>query len=292
MIAVIVPERVPWEASVRETLGPHRVFRLPPSGRVLSRLPAARRIRARLLLRRTIGPMAAAWLPRGVEVVLAPSLCAAEVFAVARRRGIRTVLLEDLPDLAGLHADLEAAARRHPDQPFLHNARASARVVARQAFERTLADELRVQGRFAAQRGGGEALVPPTRPRPWTYPRTGHFGLAGPAMTRTGALEALAVLERFPDHRLRIRAIDATPRQIVAHPRVVRGEGPVDVVLAPAWVESWPAAVRRASSAGIPVVGTRRALGWEPGVEHEPGDVDGLARAIRTATTRADASVA
>lgn len=276
MIALILPEPVPWEGALRAELGPHRVFRVPLAGRGLGRLSVARRIRARLTLRQTVGRLAARWLPRNAHTVLAPSLAAEEVFAVARRRGIRTVLLEDLPDLAGLHHDLDAAAQRHPDQAFLRNARAPTSVLLRQSRERALADALRVQSRYAADLRGGTPLVHPEPAAPTRRTQHDAFGLAGPAMTRAGVFEALALLDQFPDHRLRLRPIDATPAEVLRHPRVSTQPGPVDVWLAPSWVEAWPAEVRQASRDGVPVVGTARALGWVDGWTHAPGDTDGL----------------
>ncbi|MFK7930550.1 MAG: hypothetical protein AB8H79_20350 [Myxococcota bacterium] len=280
MIALILPEKVPWESSIRATLGPHRVFRAPSVGRALGRLSARRRIQARLSVRRAVGRLAAQWLPTDTTLVMAPSLCGAEVFAKARRRGVETLLLEDLPDLAELHADLDAAAAQHPHEGFLNNTRASLRRVRRQQAERRLADSLRVQGEHAARRAGGTPLIAPEAPGSIRRTQTGFFGLAGPAMARTGALEALSLLDEFPDHKLRIRALPVTPPAVLQHPRVVTQPGPVDVWLAPSWVESWPAEVRAAARAGVPIVGTQRALGWETGSVHAPGDVHGLCAAV------------
>ncbi|MCA9572319.1 MAG: hypothetical protein KC656_30980, partial [Myxococcales bacterium] len=191
------------------------------------------------------------------------------------------VLVEDLVDLAGLHADLDTAAGRHPE-PFLRNYRAPERWVDRQQDERGLATSLRVQGRFAQDRRGGEPLFPAgVRGAVRPLPSRLHARLAGPAMGRTGLYEALAALEALPEMTLGIRPLPETPASVLAHPRVFTDDRPHDVVLAPSWVEAYPPEVRQAGLSGVPVVGTRRAMGWVDGREHAPGDVVALVAALR-----------
>ena len=59
----------------------------------------------------------------------------------------------------------------------------------------------------------------------------------------------------------------------------------IDVVLAPAWCEVYPAEVNRAIAARVPLVATRRAAGFArlPGAELEPGDAGALAAAVEIA---------
>jgi len=287
---LVLPEPVPWASLVRAELqseGQVRVVSPPAPTRLTDRLPAAQRIRARLAWRRAVDRLACRQVTAELDRVVAPSLAAARTFARAHELGVRTELIEDLPDLADLHAHLDAAAHVHPDRPFLRNHRASRQRVVRQGAERVLADRVRVQGRFAAERVARLAphatvdplfppvQVPAPRPRPLRIVR-----LAGPAMTRTGLVEALGAVERMPGLALQIRPIDATPRALLRHPRVRTDRAPADGVLAPAWVECWPVEVRQAAREGLPVLGTRRALGFVSGIEVAPGSVHDLVTAL------------
>lgn len=247
--------------------------------------------RARFTLRRTLGQVCAQLLPAGVETVVAPALCAREVFAVARARGARCVLVEDLPALRALHADLDEAFAHYPAEAFLRNHRASAEDVARQEAERLLADEVWVRSEFARERllvAGHPAdaireLHPLTEPERHlrgvpTKPRR-HGGrarhshhvamLAGPAAARSGLREALAALDARPEWTLWVRPSEGTDLARLEHPRVKRitaeqqrGMHGVDVVLAPAWCESHPPELPRAVARGIPVIATDRAAGF------------------------------
>ena len=71
---------------------------------------ADRLIRGRMLSRAAVDALAARLLPEGVTAVVAPSFSARRTFAEAARRGARRLLVEDLPALRQLHADLDGAA--------------------------------------------------------------------------------------------------------------------------------------------------------------------------------------
>ncbi|MDC0711520.1 glycosyltransferase [Stigmatella sp. ncwal1] len=265
-----------------------RVWGLPgwwavEAGLRLGARSAAASFRARFALRRRVAQATAALLPEGVETVVAPSLCARELFAAARRQGARCVLIEDLPFLRALHADLDEAAFRHPEESFLRNHRASAEDVARQEAERVLADECWVRSAFSRERllrdghaserirdlhlpavavSRGEAAQKEAEASPVAL-------LAGPALARGGLREALAALEARPGWHLWVRPTEGTDVAVLKHPRVQRVTEQVqrtlrgvDVVLAPSWCESHPSEVATAMAWGIPVIATDRASGF------------------------------
>lgn len=72
------------------------------------------------------------------------------------------------------------------------------------------------------------------------------------------------------------------PAHLLDHPQVLAGRGfdGVAVVVAPSWVECYPAEVTRAHQMGLPVVATARAAGFTPVLEVRPGDAEGLERAL------------
>jgi hypothetical protein len=245
--------------------------------------------RARFAVRRAVARLAATLLPEGVTTVVAPSLGAREVFAAARARGVRCVLVEDLPSLRALHADLDAAFARHPEESFLRNHRASARDVARQEAERLLADDIWVRGEFAREQllSAGldterihellptEAETARRRGAARHGARTSHAHrvalLAGPALARMGVREAVAALDARPEWSLWVRTTEDSDLLHLEHPRVrpvtaqvQQGLAGVDVVLAPAWCESHPPELARAVARGIPVIATDRAAGFLP----------------------------
>ena len=261
----------------------------------LSARSAAATFRARFALRRRVG-QAAALLPWASNTVLAPSLAAREVFARARARGARCVLVEDLPSLRELHADLDAAAAMHPEEDFLRNHRASAADVARQEAERVLADEVWVRSPLARARlleaGHAptsvhllpQASVPP--PCASAPPPSRVALLAGPALARSGMREALAALDALPGWRLRLRPVDVTPQDVLRHPRVQvatsrQALDGVAVVLAPAWCESHPEELLHAVGRGIPIIATDRATGAHEVHRVPRGDVEALVEQLR-----------
>ncbi|WP_224244144.1 hypothetical protein [Hyalangium gracile] len=285
--------RTAWKRRTLPVPEGFRVWGLPgwaavEAGMRLAAPSTAATFRARFALRRRVAQAVATLLPRSVETVLAPSLCAREVFALARSRGARCVLVEDLPTLRALHADLDEAASRHPEEAFLRNHRASAEDVARQEAERVLADELWVRGEFCRERlmaaGHAPELIrelPPlqedagtTRPPPRgsLEPHTLQVALlAGPALARGGLREALAAIEARPQWSLWVRPAEGTDPKHLHHPRVRRVTAEVqrtlhgvDVVLAPSWCESHPPELARAVARGIPVIATDRSSGFLP----------------------------
>ncbi|AKQ64981.1 hypothetical protein A176_001893 [Myxococcus hansupus] len=290
----------------------YRVWGLPGWGamevglRVVARSTAAT-FQARFSLRRRWAQSAAALLPVSVETVLAPTLGAREVFAAARRRGARCVLVEDLPSLRALHEDLDAAAVKHPEEAFLRNHRASAEDVARQEVERVLADEIWVRSELAFERlkWAGHAPeklrrlhFPPDRESTQVAQLRRHPGphvalLAGPALARCGVREALAVLDARPQWTLWLRPAEGTDPLHLNHPRVrtvtaevQRTLQRVDVVLAPAWCESHVSELAHAHSRGIPVIATDRAAGFEPCRTIPRGDVPALIAELDALTER------
>jgi hypothetical protein len=253
----------------------------------------AESLAARFALRRRLGQVMAALLPRSIETVVAPSLAAREVFGEARRRGARCVLVEDLPNLRRLHADLDEAAARHPDDRFLSNHRASASDVSRQEAERVLANEIWVRSARAIQwlesdghpRDRLRALGAPIEIAPSIVRTNRSDGervalLAGPALTRSGLGEALAAIEDRPQWRLWVRPTEGTPAELLrGHPRLERVsaaslqtlEG-VDAVIAPALCECHPPELAHAAQLGIPIIATDRAAGFLRVQPIPPGD--------------------
>ena len=258
----------------------------------------AKRMTARFVLRRAVDAVAARWLPREASMVYAPSCGAENVLAVAAERGQGGTLIEDVPNMRRFHADLDRAARVHPECVFLRRFRAPAAMVARQEAERVLAQRLLVRGAYARdvllELGVSEARIATLAAR--VFParhieehRARRYArdhqrvlLAGLASARGGSNEALSALARTRDKRitLLVHAGEGTePRDLLAHPNVVRASKEerdklkdVDAVLAPAWCESYPPEIARAHAMGIPVIATRHARGFTPVTrEIEPG---------------------
>jgi hypothetical protein len=275
------------------------------AGRRTNRLMAARYAK-----RRAIDGMAAWWLDNlrmDITLVVAPSLSARRTFAAASARGLRRLLVEDLPGLRELHDDLDRAARRWPDSHLLRRYRASAALVARQEAERVLADLVVVGGRFAEQQRRARGLSPERiailpragqgvglgADRQVVHDRAGpNILLAGSAAARNGVFEALEATRMIPGATLLVRAGEgAEPAALLVNPQVRlssaqerEGLSGVDLVLAPAWCECYPPEVPLAVRLGLPVVASGRAAGAvelaRGGAEVEPGDVPAIARAI------------
>jgi len=296
---LIAAEPAPWTAEVQTRSGatrfaPWTTPALAAGVRVWGQGQAARQHAARCVLRAALGQLAARQLPRHVTTVYAPSLVALPVFVQAKTLGMRCVLVEDLPNLRQLHADLAAAALAHPDAAFLHNHRAARHWLVQQEREQVLADVRLASSVWAA------GLGPPGRPTeplvvpqpgllPMPVPQRPRLLLAGPAMARLGSYEALAAAEAL-GATLLVRPIDATePTALLRHRLVqpsvaaertwLRG---VDAVVAPSWVQAHLPEVHRAVALGVPVFATDRAAGWWPEVVQVPqGDVAALVAAIR-----------
>ncbi|WP_394851084.1 hypothetical protein [Pendulispora rubella] len=269
---------------------------------------AGRRMTARFAARRGADAWAArtleATLQTGAEVT-APTCGALGTFAEARRRGLRTVLMHDLPMLRPMHADLDRAALVHPRCAFLRRYRAPASMVARQEAEYVLADVIHVRGHFAREQlmargipaARLRALPSPEGPMPTRRAGNGQnmhrvMLLAGLATARNGTMELRAALAAQPRWTAVVRAGEGLdPPDLLAHPRIrvaTRAEierlDGIDVVVAPSWCESHAPEVARAAWLGVPVVATHRAAGFidlaVAGVEIAPGDAAGLAAAL------------
>lgn len=284
----------------------HGWFAVEALARLWSRDRTDREMVARFALRRAVGELAARWLPPDCDAVIAPSLAARNTFAAAARRNVATLLVEDVPSLRALHADLDAASARHPGALFLKRFRASPTVVAEQEAERVLARHVLVRGHFSRDLlgdRGGEAVLD----LPASVGATGRVVesrdgrptrvlLAGLAAARHGTFEALDAVRGLPVELL-VRAGEGTePRDLLGHPRVrssTREEREtlvgVDVVIAPSWCESHAPEVALAAAMGVPVVATRRGAGLvdlgRAGVEVPPGDAVALAAGIERALT-------
>jgi len=242
-----------------------------------------------------LGHLVAPWLTRSrAAAVIAPCFAATPVFAAARDLGAVTVLIQDWPDLAALHADLDAAAGRHPDDPWLQRFRPPARWIAEQRSERHLADSIAVRGRFAARRIVADGVPPcrivrPAIPCPAPVPGgpRSRVLLAGRGTARAGAHEALDLLDRMPDLRLTGALGTAALPALRRHPRFTATDdvrwSQIRAVLAPAWVEAYPMAVGIAAARAVPIIATDRAAGALPADRYrrvEPGDVTGARAAL------------
>lgn len=270
---------------------------------------ADRKLAARFGLRALVDRVAARWLAsrgRNVRALFAPSCAAQHGLAVAARQGAAGFLIEDLPDIRGLHADLDAAARAHPGCAFLQRYRASRAVIVRQEAERALAGTLLVRGlhaRHERERAGHDPArvlalpeigAPDAGARERMRASVAPAGrkqvlLAGLAAARHGTMEALAAVAARPHVTLLVFPGEGMePADLLAHPQVaVAGEDQrrhlrdVDQVLAPAWCEAYLDAVAAAGAMGVPVVATQRAAGWvTPAHEIAPGDVQALGMAM------------
>jgi hypothetical protein len=275
---------------------------------------ADRTLAARLGLRTAVDWLVGRWLAsrgREVRVVIAPSCAAQHGFAAVAAQGGTGLLIEDLPDVRGLHADLDAAARAHPGCAFLRRYRAPRAVIVRQEAERALAGALIVRGHHARrerERAGRDparvlalVLAPPEPGEPGEPGEPREPGarrarvpirrvlLAGLAAARHGTVEALAAVAARPDVTLLVRPGEGMePRDLLAHPQVAvasederRHLHNIDLVLAPAWCEAYLDEVATAGARGIPVVATLRGAGWvTPAHEIAPGDVADLGAAL------------
>jgi hypothetical protein len=302
MIFVVAPERSAWLEPLRRSLGACHVFSpralhlaAGVASRAWARGAADRILALRFARRRIIGALAARALPRDATAVYAPSGAAERVFAVARARGIETVLVHDLPSIRELHEDLDEAAARFPDCRFLRRFRASRDELVRQESERALADRVLVRGAWAralvtSRCEANVERLPEDAPRlspRLESPKAPAFWLAGFAAARNGTNEALAMLDALPHATLLVRAGEGTePARLLAHPRVRAATdlGEASAVIAPAWCESYSPEIDRAAALGIPVIATERALGFARGTVIARGDASALVAAAARIT--------
>ncbi len=252
--------------------------------RVALRL-APRRIEARLALRRALALIAARQIPEDATTVIAPSLCARPVFAEAKRRGLRTVLVQDLPCLRRLHLDLDRASAAHPGSKFLKNYRAPASAIVEQEAEWVLADEVRVRGAYAAKivsaTGATVATGRPPDLEALAPKRPLKVQLAGIATPRHGIFELLKAQEAL-GFELIVRTGEGLEPYDLLHRKGVRTTGSPDVVVAPAWCEVHLPELHDAVARRIPVIATQQASAWlGPAVTRvEAGDARALVRAL------------
>jgi hypothetical protein len=291
----------------RRSIDEHRDHVLPwpgwPFGELSLRQLAGgkvpRQMEARFLNRKIIGLLATALMRKRVNVVVAPSLAAGELFVKARQLGGRTVLLEDIPDMRSLHADLDAAASVHPDAAFLRRYRAPLKWMVRQERERVLADVIVVRGPFALaerKRDHPDAIVEPwpvasaRAASGWSEgKRPNVVLLAGLASARNGSYELLQALDALPELRVLVHAGEGTePASLLRHPRVRVVDAnerarlsSVGAVVAPAWCEGHSPDVARAEALDVPVIASTRAAGFGAFVEVKPGRVNELVEALQ-----------
>lgn len=263
--------------------------------RIWAKSRAERKLRVRFALRESVDRIAALLVRRmRPTLVISPSVGARRSFAAAHSVGARRVLVEDMPDIRELHDDLDRAARAHPSCGFLNRYRASARSISRQEAERVLADEILVRGRFArelrVERGARAQIIKPLKatsaaPLPRWGQRPRRILLAGLAAARHGTVEALAAVDRLPGVMLVVRPGEGMePADLLSRANVVADDGKgADVVIAPAWCESYPTEVARAAAAGIPIIATSRAAGFVDVTEVPVGDTRALSSALAAA---------
>lgn len=268
---------------------------------VLKRAGSARALGWKLRQRVMVGAWAAALIRRGrFDQIVAPSLAALKPFAAAPRA--ERVLLEDLPGLRQLHADLDAAVAALPHCAFLQNFRAKDAHLIRQEREYVLATRIQVRSRFAKQRairsGAAQDRIepwtlsqPPRKPPALRHdPSSRAVLVAGTTATRFGLEVALEALREHPELTLWCRAGEGSHWPSLQHPRLQLLQEnaaplpPLLAVVAPSWVEASAPELGAALTAGVPVIATSRVLGWiEPSptvVELPPGDSRGLAAAL------------
>ena len=215
------------------------------------------------------------------------------------------ILVEDLPNIETLHADLDQAVSCHPKRAFLRRFRASPAQIRVQKAEQSFAHAVAIRGWFAAHQRSELTGAGPIQ-FAWNLPqKTGstsapraegpfHVVLAGGASARNGVMEALAILEARKDLILWVRPTDGLmPSSLIQHPRIRhfrnQTELPkdIDCLLAPAWVESYPPELHMAIQRGIPVVGSLRAVGFlsDSPAAHivPPGEIEKIGAALKRA---------
>lgn len=244
-------------------------------------------MRARVARRWAADRLAVRALPPSATTVIAPSLAARHTLAAAQARGLRTILVEDLPSLRELHADLDAAAARWPESRFLRRYRAPAEWVSAQRAERLLAETLLMRNAFAARCRRAEGFGD-VRPLPGAKPAVVAAAprrpartilLAGTAAARHGTNDVLAILDPRRDLTLLVQPGEGMePADLLSHPQVraassvekERLDG-VDLVVAPAWCEAHLPQLAVAAARGIPILATDRVT-WDESAPERPED--------------------
>ncbi len=241
--------------------------------------------------------MAARLRPSDVELIVAQELLP-WLWRLGVLGGRRTtVLIQRLP-LADLHAQLDRAARAHPESPTLADFRADRELLADEARALDHATTIVTPHAELAQRFGDRAVhlgwtVPESAsPRRTRRPGRPRVWLPASTLGRKGAYElraALAGLDRSLVLRVSGRELEgsnfwaAAPRVDLVHgPPDLLSPATVDLAVLPAWVEHAPRALLRAVAAGVPTIASRACgLAGVAGVIEVPtGDIAALQAAI------------
>jgi hypothetical protein len=219
------------------------------------------------------------------------------------RRGVLAgrrvhVLMQALP-MDRIQAELDRAARVHPDEPTLRDFRADDALV--EAERRALEAATRWIGAHAEAMAlaGAKAHVLPWRLPPVaasnaaskaasTAPRPLRVLFPASSLVRKGALELSSALQGMPVELLLPMRDGGEPARWGAIPlrRIAPGEDALsqcDVVALPAWVEHQPRVLLAAIARGVPVIATASCgLGTVPGwIDMPAGDVDALRAQLR-----------
>lgn len=257
---------------------------------------------ARFVIREAMDRAMALLLKKNVTQVVAPSCAALYTFAAARKQGIATTLVQDVPLLRQLHTDLDQAAAVHPECIFLRNYRAQPRWLIRQEQEHCLADALYVRGLFAKdllqRRGIDETKIKILQASYKKFSvskkrkaKNLQVLLAGPAAARYGTMEALHAVQYFPNMTLWVRPSQGLePSNLLQHPQVktIKKNAEdmmpyLDCVIAPTWCEADLPEVWQAAAMGIPVLASNRVAHVHEHNIHlmQPGDTAALMRFLR-----------
>lgn len=238
--------------------------------------------------------------------------CAAETFAIAKARGIRTIY--DLP-IGYFRAAQQIFAEereREPDwAPTLTGARDSGEKLARKEKELELADCVAVASTFTAETLRGASVRPRVEIIPYGAPppATGEIGLhtgklrilfAGSLGQRKGLSYALRAIEIFGEGRCEFtllgrkvggvcRALESALRRhrwlpSLSHADVLRTMRESDVVVFPSLFEGFGLVITEAMSQGTPVITTPHTAGPDIILD----GVDGFLVPIRSAEAIAE----
>jgi hypothetical protein len=104
-------------------------------------------------------------------------------------------------------------------------------------------------------------------------------------------MEVLKMLKERPSLKLVVQSGEGMePADLLRHPQVEKASledlslKDIELVMAPAWCESYPPEIPRAAAMGIPMVATRKACGFvdlsTAGQEVPPGDSVALGKAV------------
>jgi hypothetical protein len=200
-------------------------------------------------------------------------------------------VLATRPPLSDLHAQLDRAARCHPQSKTLADFRADPHLLAAEAEAFARADRIVTAHTQLAASFGPKAvrvpwILPPARTLPKRSPGDRlHVWFPATTLGRKGCR---ALREAIDDLPIRLFA----PNRVLESPHFWSGHdvvlGPVDpanvdVVALPAWVEPAPRTLLNAVAMSLPVIAsTACGLATVAGVhEVAPDDIEGLRAALR-----------